>query len=302
MHLKSRAFRVEQARTLPLTSKYRVMAPIARRVTSEKPHGEVEEGWLTENHLLEFQHESCFEQYVIFLPSMPDLFDSKKMAYKFSRNFVEGLRKKFKIDRFFLSKFAHGSNGLFCNQYESIKAYGCRLLVKELEQIEDYHNLEDTRREIYYKAMVRRKHRVTRLDIDELPAKELEKQRTDRLTTCFNMHEISRHLIHSQETLNAAETMFMAILDSQKWKGTMATEILRFCHEFLINLKLRARAFVERLNNEIAHELHVNNLDQLEKVEKLHQENRRDGKEVAELNKLVGYASILFLPGTFFSL
>ncbi|TDZ55135.1 hypothetical protein CTRI78_v005679 [Colletotrichum trifolii] len=137
---------------------------------------------------------------------MPDLFDSKKMAYKFSRNFVEGLRKKFKIDR------------------------------------------------------------VTRLDIDELPAKELEKQRADRLNTCFNMHEISRHLIHSQETLNAAETMFMAILDSQQWKGTMATERFWFCHEFLINLKLRARAFVERLNNEIAHELHVKNPDQLQKV------------------------------------
>ncbi|TEA19716.1 hypothetical protein C8034_v008852 [Colletotrichum sidae] len=95
--------------------------------------------------------------------------------------------------------------------------------------------------------------------------------------------------------------MFMAILDSQQWKGTMATERLRFCHEFLISLKLRARAFVELLNNEIALELHVNNLDQLQKVWKLLQENRRDGKEVAELNKLVGYASVLFLPGTFFS-
>ncbi|SPN99770.1 uncharacterized protein DNG_02621 [Cephalotrichum gorgonifer] len=112
------------------------------------------------------------------------------------------------------------------------------------------------------------------------------------------MHELSRHLIHSQETLNAAETTLGSILNSKQWGKTAATEVFQFCHTFVTNLKLRAGAFVARLDNEIGLELHINNLNQLEKVEELLQENRRDGKDVT---KFVGYASILFLPGTFIS-
>ncbi|KAK2006011.1 hypothetical protein LZ32DRAFT_115989 [Colletotrichum eremochloae] len=128
--------------------------------------------------------------------------------------------------------------------------------------------------------------------------KKEEQRRSIRLDTYTNMHELSRHLVHSQETLNAAETTFQAILRSKQWDGTTAREMLEFCHTFVVNLKLRAGAFVDRLDNEIALELHINNLDQLEKVEELLKENRRDGKEVT---KFVGYASILFLPGTFLS-
>lgn len=66
------------------------------------------------------------------------------------------------------------------------------------------------------------------------------------------MHELSRHLIHSQETLNAAETTLAAIAKGPQWKDTSQEDLFQFCHSFVINLKLRAGAFVDRLDNEIA--------------------------------------------------
>ncbi|KAF4424796.1 hypothetical protein CFRS1_v014854 [Colletotrichum fructicola] len=132
----------------------------------------------------------------------------------------------------------------------------------------------------------------------KLSKKQQESQRFNREETYRNMHELSRHLIHSQETLNAAETTLAAIAKGPQWKDTSQEDLFQFCHSFVINLKLRAGAFVDRLDNEIALELHRNNLDQLEKVEELLRENRKDGKDVT---KFVGYASILFLPGTFLS-
>ncbi|OHF02968.1 hypothetical protein CORC01_01726 [Colletotrichum orchidophilum] len=116
----------------------------------------------------------------------------------------------------------------------------------------------------------------------------------------FDMHGLSRHLIHSQETLSAAETTLKANLDSKQPElvAKRAGEISRFSELFIKNLKFRAGSFVERLNNETFLALHINNLKQLEKVEELLIENKMDGKDVT---KAVGYASVLFLPGTFIS-
>ncbi|KAK2051133.1 hypothetical protein LY76DRAFT_585272, partial [Colletotrichum caudatum] len=86
----------------------------------------------------------------------------------------------------------------------------------------------------------------------KVPRGEGEQQLSRRLETYTNMHELSRHLVHAQETLNAAETTLQAILRSKHWGRTIDTEIFEFCHTFIINLKLRAGAFVDRLNNEIS--------------------------------------------------
>ncbi|KAK1489359.1 hypothetical protein CCUS01_03406 [Colletotrichum cuscutae] len=128
-----------------------------------------------------------------------------------------------------------------------------------------------------------------------------EKDESDRRRqNYFDMHELSRHLIHSQETLSAAETTLKAIIGSQEplLVEKRAGEISRFSELFIKNLRFRAAAFVERLNNEISLALHINNLKQLDKVEELLTENKMDGKDVT---KAVGYASVLFLPGTFIS-
>lgn len=65
----------------------------------------------------------------------------------------------------------------------------------------------------------------------------------------FGMHELLRHLIHSQETLGAAEEVLKAALTESEKADAY---VLRFCLTFVTNLKLRAGAFVQRLNNELS--------------------------------------------------
>lgn len=140
----------------------------------------------------------------------------------------------------------------------------------------------------------------------------------------FGMHELLRHLIHSQETLGATEEVLKAALvESDKADAY----VLRFCLTFVINLRLRASAFVQRLNNELSlvsiskcsfhseqtvatcrymmqlltrwtQAYHINNAKQLESVDGLLKQGQDDGRDVA---KFVGYATIFFLPGTFIS-
>ncbi|KAF7549716.1 hypothetical protein G7Z17_g6195 [Cylindrodendrum hubeiense] len=119
------------------------------------------------------------------------------------------------------------------------------------------------------------------------------------LDTYFNMHELSRHLIHSKETLAAAETTMEAIL--RKSQKTGDDEIIGFCLNFAKNLKLRAEAFVSRLENEVSLAYHVNNVKQLQQLDKIIRQGQNDQEDGEDLQKFVGYVSILFLPGTFIS-
>lgn len=69
----------------------------------------------------------------------------------------------------------------------------------------------------------------------------------------FEIHELSRHLIHSQETLGAAQTVMEAMKNIIKPGDTQFGGLLDLVHfslTFINNLRLRAGAFVERINNE----------------------------------------------------
>ncbi|KAH8803020.1 hypothetical protein F5884DRAFT_494327 [Xylogone sp. PMI_703] len=137
------------------------------------------------------------------------------------------------------------------------------------------------------------------------PVRDIEKRRQEHIgkikkdfNIYFDMHELSRHLIHSEETLAAAETTLNAILQSDWPLNTSKNSTIQFSLTFIKNLNLRAKAFIERLENEIRLAYHINNVRQLVQVDELLRESRNDGKDVA---KFVGYASIVFLPGTFVS-
>ncbi|CEJ94743.1 hypothetical protein VHEMI10259 [[Torrubiella] hemipterigena] len=125
----------------------------------------------------------------------------------------------------------------------------------------------------------------------------MDKKAAEHLKLYFDMHELSRHLIHSQETLAAAEATFAAIMNRQRL-NSQSGDAAEFCLTFVKNLRLRAVAFVDRLNNEISLAYHINNAKQLQHVQGLLYESRNDGRYIS---KFVGIVSVVFLPGTFFS-
>ncbi|KAK8007305.1 glycosyltransferase family 28 domain-containing protein [Apiospora arundinis] len=82
----------------------------------------------------------------------------------------------------------------------------------------------------------------------------------DRYT---NMHELSRHVIHINETLQVAANTTHAMVVHARSLITATSPLhhtrsdnvvsgLRHSHDFLLNLGLRSKAFTDRINNEIA--------------------------------------------------
>ncbi len=75
------------------------------------------------------------------------------------------------------------------------------------------------------------------------------------------MHELERHIIHSSETLRVASSTLKAMVqDHISFNAELRSSIdsirntgkaLRFYATFVSSLQLRARAFEERLQNEI---------------------------------------------------
>ncbi|RAK97064.1 uncharacterized protein BO80DRAFT_428578 [Aspergillus ibericus CBS 121593] len=97
-------------------------------------------------------------------------------------------------------------------------------------------------------------HAYSRADIDDTKLEQL----SERYAT---LHEVSRHVIHISETLNAAVTNAAAILQDHKlWRRSLeassaypnnTARTLGLYSNLLSNLKLRADAFVSRMENEI---------------------------------------------------
>ncbi|KAI0502741.1 hypothetical protein F5B22DRAFT_632198 [Xylaria bambusicola] len=134
-----------------------------------------------------------------------------------------------------------------------------------------------------------------------------------------DMHEYARHVIHSSETLQAASAVANKIIDHFERQNTSEKNDfgksdnilngLRFSAQFLMNLKLRADAFKERLNNEIQLSYNVVSLYQLQDTKRLLektqellnqskeilQETRDDAKDVIAT---VTYLSLLFVPAS----
>ncbi|OJJ36953.1 hypothetical protein ASPWEDRAFT_436777 [Aspergillus wentii DTO 134E9] len=111
-----------------------------------------------------------------------------------------------------------------------------------------------------------------------------------------SMHELSRHVIHISESLNVASNNLLAIArDHQDLtpsiRSTNTTKALQLHANMLSNLRLRADAFVERMNNEIGC---ASNLVSVEILD----QTRDDGKSLAST---VSVLTLLFLPGTFMS-
>lgn len=73
------------------------------------------------------------------------------------------------------------------------------------------------------------------------------------------MHEMSRHVIHMSETLQAAEKTVKSTLRhientelrDNRSSAVNVTTGIQFSARFLANLKLRSDAFSERIQNEI---------------------------------------------------
>ncbi|KAL3452218.1 hypothetical protein BJX65DRAFT_208602 [Aspergillus insuetus] len=114
------------------------------------------------------------------------------------------------------------------------------------------------------------------------------------------MHELARHVIHFQETIEAAKTSMRQMVESASLYCKDSCSVPRIKHWALLvhNLKPRADGFKERLQNEIALAYNTVNAQQLGEARSLLQESRSDGKHISWM---VGFLSIVFLPGTFVS-
>ncbi|KAL3436352.1 hypothetical protein BDV09DRAFT_194016 [Aspergillus tetrazonus] len=114
------------------------------------------------------------------------------------------------------------------------------------------------------------------------------------------MHELARHVIHFQETIEAAKSCSRQMVQSAELYCKDKCSISRIGHWALLarNLKPRADGFKERLQNEIALAYNTVNAQQLHEARSLLQESRSDGKHISWM---VGFLSIVFLPGTFVS-
>ncbi|KAL2862644.1 uncharacterized protein BJX67DRAFT_293036 [Aspergillus lucknowensis] len=114
------------------------------------------------------------------------------------------------------------------------------------------------------------------------------------------MHELARHVIHFQETIEAAKTCTRQMVESASLYCKDGCSVSRIKHWALLahNLKPRADGFKERVQNEISLAYNTVNAQQLGEARSLLQESRSDGKHISWM---VGFLSIVFLPGTFVS-
>ncbi|CAG7556360.1 unnamed protein product [Fusarium equiseti] len=121
------------------------------------------------------------------------------------------------------------------------------------------------------------------------------------------MAELSRHAIHMSETLEVAQQTVNSMLERvgpelhQQGVGFEGSSIntiagLQFSAGLLANLKLRADAFVNRLENEIRLAYNIVSVHQLESTQRLLQESRDEEKD---LITVVGQLTLVFLPATF---
>lgn len=127
-----------------------------------------------------------------------------------------------------------------------------------------------------------------------------------------NMHELSRHIIHATETLAAASNTVSDIIEHSKNCPLACCEhglgrspihrSLQFHALFLVNLKLRARSFDERMRNQIQLAFNLVGVDDTENTKKILAETKKilaeaknDGKR---LTQLVSIMTVLFLPPT----
>ncbi|GAW16179.1 hypothetical protein ANO14919_056020 [Xylariales sp. No.14919] len=144
--------------------------------------------------------------------------------------------------------------------------------------------------------------------------------RTGVMTRYDDMHEYARHVVHSSETLQAASAVAMKMIDHFQMQSTSRRNDdsgpdnilsgLHFSSQFLMNLKLRADAFKERLDNEIQLSYNVVSLYQLQDTKRLLEgtrqllkqsqetleQTRDDGKD---MTTAVTSLSLLFLPASF---
>jgi hypothetical protein len=138
----------------------------------------------------------------------------------------------------------------------------------------------------------------------------------------ISMAELSRHAIHMSETLQVASNTMRAVYensilypssDSTESRQRRAVHGLRFSSEFLANLKLRADAFIGRLDNEtqlvsalvcVISSTVFNNLQaynivsayELQNTQILLRESTDKGRDLAQIVTLL---TLLFLPGSF---
>ncbi|KAI9167885.1 Mg2+ transporter protein, CorA-like/Zinc transport protein ZntB [Paramyrothecium foliicola] len=119
------------------------------------------------------------------------------------------------------------------------------------------------------------------------------------------MHELSRHAIHMSETLQvAAKTVKSTLRHFESHlvpnqPGPTAVNIIAGLHyssSVLANLKLRADAFVSRIDNEIQLAYNIISIFQLQDTQRLLQESRDDGKD---MTTIVTSLTLIFLPATF---
>ncbi|RYP38835.1 hypothetical protein DL767_002397 [Monosporascus sp. MG133] len=139
------------------------------------------------------------------------------------------------------------------------------------------------------------------------------------MSNYVNMHELSRHAIHMSETLQVAGKTVQGMVLTTGSSIPATYEILnglQFSAGFLNNLKLRADAFIDRLDNEIRLAYNVVDVHQLkhaqglleqiqhlleqnqhllEQNRKLLDQTRNEGKDMATT---VTALSLIFLPAT----
>ncbi|KAJ5762331.1 uncharacterized protein N7511_005713 [Penicillium nucicola] len=122
------------------------------------------------------------------------------------------------------------------------------------------------------------------------------------------LHELSRHVIHISETMDAASNSLSAIVrDHNMWtqSGIRSSAVTRrlskalLLHQNMIsNLNFRAKAFVSRMDNEIKCASNFVAVADSEISKGILQQTRNEGKDLSDT---VALLTLLFLPGTFIS-
>ncbi|KAL9075087.1 MAG: hypothetical protein Q9157_004128 [Trypethelium eluteriae] len=138
----------------------------------------------------------------------------------------------------------------------------------------------------------------------------------------INMHEFERHIIHAKETLDVASrtvrTMardhekYILSIDSRRKALLEAEEnTQRSLHSFaelLTNLRSRAKAFEERLQNEIRLVFNTVEVQEMKQSTSQLDELKRTAKDLESLrgqnqslSTTVSLLTLIFLPGSFIS-
>ncbi|KAJ5096030.1 hypothetical protein NUU61_005386 [Penicillium alfredii] len=120
------------------------------------------------------------------------------------------------------------------------------------------------------------------------------------------LHELSRHVIHISETMDASTNAMEAIVrDHTRWLSSMPSiaseqviKALLFRENIISNLNFRAKAFVDRMNNEIKCTSNFLAVAESATSRQILNQTRGEGKVLADT---VSALTLLFLPGTFIS-